>query len=758
MITQLKKRFFDNTNKRQIFTKKERLELWNSKANNQCEICKKIVKKDEFEIDHIRPIATGGSNDISNLQIVCKGCHRIKTSDEQEQGYFKISETESSFNTVTKEIYDSSLCGTYAFIEPINKKLPKQTMKATKIYNIDINKCRKNQLYFSKYAYPLFTVMDRPEIFTGQKQTGLYYVETTNYMPFRNNGWYTYPLIEYGLKENLIKESDIKNVIISSLEVPSNYYNKFIDYLYSNVEEAKLSVNAMIGNFKIKPREQWKSELITEDVNEAFYYHLKFKGSMIDVRKINDKNYYQIYSTSIKSKEETDSPIYKQILELEAIELHKLKTLIESKKGYCLDYNTDCISCMFKNDILPFFDIDENKNILDYYYDDKKTLPKFKLDNKDTRLKFPKLEQYKRTKVYEYFNQHWNVLEDINTNDFKQLVEHILNSKNGINIDGRAGVGKSWIIRQLQSEMKKRGISYISLAPTNKSARVINGQTIHKFILANASRKIITESTYEYIFIDEISMVHEHFYKFFITLRRIKKNIKFIIAGDFEQLLPVNDRIECDYKTSPALYELCDGQRLQLSKCRRSDDSLFNLLDPSNISNLNKKDFTKSTNKLYMNNLCFTNLKRKEINNLMMEKYINNKIIEAKESKKKQPQTINIKANENDETSQNLKLLKGMPIIAKKTTEKYDIMNNETFDIIDINNDTFKIKVHDTPIEIETKEFSNLFNIAFCMTIHKSQGQTFTYDYNIYEWEKLDNRLKYVALSRATKINNIHLN
>ena len=241
-----------NTNKRQIFTKKERLELWKSKANNQCERCKLFVKRDEFEIDHIRPIATGGSNDISNLQIVCKGCHRIKTSDEQEQGYFKISETESSFNTVTKEIYDSSLCGTYAFIEPINKNLPKQTMKATKIYNIDINKCRKNQLYF---AYPLFTVMDRPEIYRGQKQTGLYYVETTNYMPFRNNGWYTYPLIEYGLQKNLIKETDIKNVIISSLEIPANYYNTFIDYLYSNVEEAKLSVNAMIGNFKIKPRE-----------------------------------------------------------------------------------------------------------------------------------------------------------------------------------------------------------------------------------------------------------------------------------------------------------------------------------------------------------------------------------------------------------------------------------------------------------------------------------------------------------------------
>ena len=98
-----------------------------------------------------------------------------------------------------------------------------------------------------------------------------------------------------------------------------------------------------------------------------------------------------------------------------------------------------------------------------------------------------------------------------------------------------------------------------------------------------------------------------------------------------------------------------------------------------------------------------------------------------------------------------------MPIIAKKTSETYDIMNNETFDIIDINDEVFKIKVHDTPIEIELKEFDKLFNIAFCMTIHKSQGQTFTYDYNIHEWERLDKRLKYVALSRSTKIENIHI-
>ena len=56
-----------------------------------------------FHIDHIKPLSIGGNNDISNLQILCKGCHNSKTRSEQEQGYFKMSDTESSFNTITKE-------------------------------------------------------------------------------------------------------------------------------------------------------------------------------------------------------------------------------------------------------------------------------------------------------------------------------------------------------------------------------------------------------------------------------------------------------------------------------------------------------------------------------------------------------------------------------------------------------------------------------------------------------------------------------
>ena len=50
------------------------------------------------------------------------------------------------------------------------------------------------------------------------------------------------------------------------------------------------------------------------------------------------------------------------------------------------------------------------------------------------------------------------------------------------------------------------------------------------------------EINLDYIIVDEISMCHEMFYKYFLVIKKIKPNLKFIIAGNFDQLLPVNDR------------------------------------------------------------------------------------------------------------------------------------------------------------------------------------------------------------------------
>ncbi len=72
-------------------------------------------------------------------------------------------------------------------------------------------------------------------------------------------------------------------------------------------------------------------------------------------------------------------------------------------------------------------------------------------------------------------------------------------------------------------------------------------------------------------------------------VKKFKPETKFIISGDYNQLEPVADRIspEYNYARTPALFELCNFNKVQLTKCRRSDDKLFNLIKSDNVPNLN---------------------------------------------------------------------------------------------------------------------------------------------------------------------------
>ena len=58
--------------------------------NYQCQSCGKKNTEAKLNIDHIVPLATGGSNDISNLQVLCSQCNQSKKHhfDSRFQRYY----------------------------------------------------------------------------------------------------------------------------------------------------------------------------------------------------------------------------------------------------------------------------------------------------------------------------------------------------------------------------------------------------------------------------------------------------------------------------------------------------------------------------------------------------------------------------------------------------------------------------------------------------------------------------------------------
>lgn len=76
---------------RRNFSVSERSAVY-TKTEGHCAICGKFVPYTEFTVDHIVPLAKGGSNDLSNLQCTCGVCNRIKQDILPEELMEKLVE------------------------------------------------------------------------------------------------------------------------------------------------------------------------------------------------------------------------------------------------------------------------------------------------------------------------------------------------------------------------------------------------------------------------------------------------------------------------------------------------------------------------------------------------------------------------------------------------------------------------------------------------------------------------------------------
>ena len=118
-------------------------------------------------------------------------------------------------------------------------------------------------------------------------------------------------------------------------------------------------------------------------------------------------------------------------------------------------------------------------------------------------------------------------------------------------ISGKAGSGKSFLIKQIIKKLIKNNKKFRFLAPTHKIARKHNGSTLHEFFYVNPFEKdkknncikSILKMNLDTIIVDEASMISKIFYEFLLTLK--KNDIRIILCGDYQnQLLAVGEEKE----------------------------------------------------------------------------------------------------------------------------------------------------------------------------------------------------------------------
>ncbi len=749
---------------------------------NCCNHCKMGLEERRWECDHVIPISCGGNALArSNLQILCVACHAAKSAKEAAEMLCNIDNSASYYNETTLKIFGEKPLNAIVHNFVPWQSYIKDVKSGKKILaGLDINKCRTYLLrYGNKTEWNCFSVLNDPVKFDeelhGEFPRGFYYVESDNLLPLKGNSWICVAALKHCLKYNVIERSQIKYVVLSSLGLASGYFRKYVTDIMDAVKDPKiwkLMVNSLIGIMGVRKNNSRDFKILkNKEAAAAYIYEKQSTGQSITISprvfdeedednfdkkgQMIEPDFYEVMFNKERLREESHFPIFAQILQQEACELHLIQMLLEKHGGKLVYCNTDNAIALFDSQKQVDAMYAEADTI---FWDDEEKVKKYKPANS--------INDYERTdrineKKYEHIKPRHYVEKDPGHNDFEKLAKHVLKAGESFEIDAMAGCGKTTLLREIMAELDKRGETWLACTPTHKSAKVLyqdkddpkrNAKTIHR---ALGSLKFGGWSSfakfekYNWIILDEKSMVKENFFMLLYKIKKACPKTKFIICGDWGQLPPVMDRSNTfNYADSYCIWDLCDGNKVKLDKCRRSDSALFELY--ANIPALKRKSFPTE---LCQKNICYLNSTRKDINSYWMLKLA-----------PKHKNRLFLKAHPKVDQSQNTIVYKGLPLIAMSTRTGLGFSNADEFTVVSFDKKEVVLRYVEDDADAEEKlitipapELTHLFAPSYAISCHRAQGSSISEPFGIFDWDKMDDKLKYVALSRSRKLKYINM-
>ncbi len=378
--------------------------------------------------------------------------------------------------------------------------------------------------------------------------------------------------------------------------------------------------------------------------------------------------------------------------------------------------------------------------------------------------------------------------------------------EDNIFLTGGAGVGKSYLTREIISDYESNYRGVIVLGSTGISAVNVGGQTIHSFFsfaiasnfeeLSQIDRynknrikelaKILQKT--DLLIIDEISMVSANLMDMILyRLRNAKYRGKLLVVGDFYQLPPVQKRGNSSifddniYAFESSAWESFNFKSIELTEIKRTTNREFmRILEKIRVGEMDEECFRyllklkensfqtqESATILYGRNYEADVLNRQKVAEVPRDEFTLPAIIEIKDPKLNEKRIASWKNSL--PVIDDLKLKEGIPVIF--TTNKWGSYHNGEKAVIEhIDSDSIVVEKDGRLVKVDRFEFEltrsavngsgeldsevlcsfKQFPLrpAYAITIHKSQGMSLNTLICNVDHIFADSQF-YVALSRA---------
>ena len=398
-----------------------------------------------------------------------------------------------------------------------------------------------------------------------------------------------------------------------------------------------------------------------------------------------------------------------------------------------------------------------------------------------------------------------NITEKIESdNEFNDIYNLMEYSKQNIFITGKAGAGKTTLLEYFRNNSKK---NFVILASTGISAIKAKGKTIHSFflfpprILINEKIKRLRSkviSKIDTILIDECSMIRCDVLDAIDQSLRLNRNsnksfggIQIILLGDLHQLPPVIRENEREifnnfypvgnYFFNAHCFEESNIKTYELTKVfRQKDKNFINILNNIRSGKVNDKDLEVLNKRVINQNfdipseaiiLSPTNKRVDSINNLNLQN-INSETFSYESSEtgdfKEKPadEILELKVGaqvmliKNDFKSPKRWVNGSIGVVTQLTENSIQLkIKNKIYKIKQDTWEKFDYLIKDGQVvhEVVATFTQYPIKLAWAVTIHKSQGQTFEKAIIDLDRGSFAPGQTYVALSRVTSLDGLFL-